>query len=420
MKRILAMVLFLVMLLSAAGCGGVPEKEQQLSMIVDLMENVHASDVVPHPDADAGTAAATEFGVQLVKSSMKDGENVLISPLSVLCALAMTANGAEGETLAQMETVLGSNMEQLNEYLCWYMDALPQSERYSLRLANSIWINTAGGFTPSQDFLQVNADYYSADLYSAPFDDATLEALNGWVGEKTNRMIPQVLDKISPDALMYLVNALAFEAQWQTPYEEYQVREGIFIREDGTEQTVEMMYGGESRYLEDELATGFIKQYEDGAYAFAAILPNEGVTVEEYLASLTGEGLRAMLDSAKSIAVRTAIPKFETEYSVELSEILSDMGMELPFNEDLADFSGLGTCAQGNIFISRVLHKTFISVGEQGTRAGAATVVEMAPTSAPMPEEMKEVYLNRPFLYLLIDCESGLPFFIGVMMNVEQ
>lgn len=420
MKRILAVILFLVMLLSAVGCGGVPEKGQQIGMIVDLMENVHASDAVPHPDADAGTAAATEFGIRLVKSSIKDGENILISPLSVLCALAMTANGAGGDTLAQMETVLGSNIEQLNEYLCWYMGALPQGERYSLRLANSIWINTAGGFTPAQDFLQVNADYYSADLYSAPFDDATLDALNGWVGEKTNGMIPQVLDKISPDALMYLVNALAFEARWQTPYEEYQVREGIFTREDGTEQTVEMMYGGESRYLEDELATGFIKQYEDGAYAFAAILPNEGVTVGQYLASLTGEGLRAMLDSAKSTAVCTAIPKFETEYSVELSEILSDMGMELPFNEDLADFSRLGTCAQGNIFISRVLHKTFISVGEQGTRAGAATVVEMAPTSAPMPEEMKEVYLNRPFLYLLIDCESGLPFFIGVMMNVEQ
>jgi serpin B len=231
-------------------------------------------------------------------------------------------------------------------------------------------------------------------------------------------MIPEILDEIPAEAIMYLVNALAFDAEWAEIYKETAVNDGIFTKEDGAKQSVTFMYGEESRYLEDEKATGFIKYYKDSKYAFVALLPNEGVSVSEYVASLDGESLSKMLGSAEIVPVNTCIPKFETEYEVEMSEILKEMGMPDAFDSDKADFTGLGTSSVGNIYISRVIHKTFISVDEKGTKAGATTAVEMMPESAP-PMDIKKVYLDRPFVYMLVDCENNIPFFVGSMMDVN-
>ena len=178
------------------------------------------------------------------------------------------------------------------------------------------------------------------------------------------------------------------------------------------------MYGSEGTYLEDENATGFMKRYKGGKYAFVAMLPNEGVSVSEYIESLDGESITALLANPQYATVDTSIPKFETEYDVEMSAILQAMGMTDAFNVSTADFTGLGTYTDMNIYISRVLHKTYISVGEKGTKAGAATVVEMECGSA-MPTEPKEVYLDRPFVYMLVDCENNIPFFIGTLMDVN-
>ena len=385
----------------------------------DLMEGITPNQVNALDDLSSQNADVTDFAIRLFKASEESGKNTLISPLSVLCALAMTANGAEEETLAQMEEVLGMTTEELNLYLYSYMQNLPQGEKYKLSLANSIWFTEDERFTVNQDFLQTNADYYGADIYKAPFNDQTCKDINNWVKQNTDEMIPEILDEIPADAIMYLVNALAFEAEWSEIYEKQQVREGKFTKEDGTKQDVELMYGVEGTYLEDENATGFKKYYKGGKYAFVAMLPNEGVSVSDYVASLNGESLNTLLNNTQHTTVHTAIPKFETEYNVEMSAILKDMGMTKAFDIYNADFEGLGTSTAGNIFINRVLHKTFISVGEKGTKAGAATVVEMADGAAAEPQEPKEVYLDRPFVYMLIDCENNIPFFIGTMMDVD-
>ena len=385
----------------------------------DLMAGITPNQVNALDDLSSQNADVTDFAIRLFKASEENGKNTLISPLSVLCALAMTANGAEEETLAQMEEVLGMTTEELNLYLYSYMQNLPQGEKYKLSLANSIWFTEDERFTVNQDFLQTNADYYGADIYKAPFNDQTCKDINNWVKQNTDEMIPEILDEISADAIMYLVNALAFEAEWSEIYEKQQVRDGKFTKEDGTKQDVELMYGVEGTYLEDENATGFKKYYKGGKYAFVAMLPNEGVSVSDYVASLNGESLNTLLNNTQHTTVHTAIPKFETEYNVEMSTILKDMGMTKAFDIYNADFEGLGTSTAGNIFINRVLHKTFISVGEKGTKAGAATVVEMADGAAAEPQEPKEVYLDRPFVYMLIDCENNIPFFIGTMMDVD-
>ena len=385
----------------------------------DLMEGIIPNQVNALDDLSAQNADVTDFAIRLFKASEESGKNTLISPLSVLCALAMTANGAEEETLAQMEEVLGMTTEELNLYLYSYMKNLPQGDKYKLSLANSIWFTEDERFTVNQDFLQTNADYYGADIYKAPFDKQTLKDINNWVKQNTDEMIPEILDQIPSEAIMYLVNALAFEAEWSEIYEKHQVKDGEFTKEDGTKQDVKFMYGSEGTYFEDEKATGFMKRYVGGKYAFVALLPDEGVTVSEYIASLDGESLNALLANPQYATVHTSIPKFETEYKVEMSEILKSMGMTEAFDMYNADFEGLGTSTGGNIYISRVLHKTFISVGEKGTKAGAATIVEMKDGAAAEPTEPKEVYLDRPFVYMLVDCENNIPFFIGTMMDVN-
>lgn len=385
----------------------------------DLMEGITPNNVDALDDLSSQNADVIDFAIRLFKASNENGKNTLISPLSVLCALAMTANGAEEETLAQMEEVLGMTTDELNLYLYSYMKNLPQGDKYKLSLANSIWFTEDERFTVNQDFLQTNADYYGADIYKAPFDKQTLKDINNWVKQNTDGMIPEILDQIPPEAIMYLVNALAFEAEWSEIYEKHQVKDGEFTKEDGTKQDVKFMFGSEGTYFEDEKATGFMKRYVGGKYAFVALLPNEGVSVSEYIASLDGESLNALLTNPQYATVHTSIPKFETEYKVEMSDILQSMGMTEAFDMYNADFEGLGTSTGGNIYISRVLHKTFISVGEKGTKAGAATIVEMKDGAAAEPTEPKEVYLDRPFVYMLVDCENNIPFFIGTMMDVN-
>lgn len=385
----------------------------------NLMTDVSAGEVSETPLSAPESASLTDFALRLFKAGNEDGENTLISPLSVLAALSMTANGAKGETLAEMEAVLGMPVNRLNGYMHSYMNSLPSGEKYKLSLANSIWFTDDSRFTVNEDFLQTNADYFGADIYRSPFDNSTLKDINLWVDQKTDGMIPEILDEIPEAAVMYLINALAFEAEWTEIYTKDSVSTNTFTTADGTSQQVEFMYSTESGYFEDENATGFIKYYKDRKYAFVALLPNEGITVTEYVNSLDGESLASMLADPINSKVKVSIPKFETEYDTEMSEILFEMGMKKAFNGFEADFSALGTSTAGNIFISRVLHKTFISVGEKGTKAGAATAVEMQDECAPEFEETKKVYLDRPFVYMLIDCENSIPFFIGTLNEIS-
>jgi serpin B len=164
-----------------------------------------------------------------------NGGNILLSPISVLSGLAMTANGAAGETKTQMEETLGLPVEEFNAYLQSYAGALPESEEARCSLANSVWFrDDAGRLTVEQAFLDACAGYYGADLFQAPFDETTLADLNAWVSDHTDGMIPTILDRIPDSAMVYLVNALAFDGQWASVYRENQIHEGTFTAEDGT------------------------------------------------------------------------------------------------------------------------------------------------------------------------------------------
>lgn len=408
----IAVALLLLFAISLSICGCTAPSSQALS------DGVTPNTVTPTDDLSQGNAAMTDFAVRLLQGCNEDGKNTLVSPLSVLCALAMSVNGADGETRAETERVLGMTADQLNQYVYTYQSTLPQSESAKLSPANSIWSTDDRHFTVDRDFLQINADYYGADVFQVPFDTPTFERMNGWVNEHTDGMIPKIVDELPSDTVMCLVNALAFDAEWTTPYSEYQVRASTFTKQDGTVQDAELMHSEEWYYLEDEHATGFIKHYRGRGYAFVALLPNEGVDLADYVASLDGASLRELLTHPISTTVYAAMPKFESTYDVELSGVLAEMGMPLAFEPSCADFSQLGRYEGKNIYISSIVHKTVISVGEKGTKAGAVTMVVDSPDCAPM--DPKHVTLDRPFLYMLIDCENSVPFFIGTVTELER
>ncbi len=414
LKSILCLALILALALQLGGCAGGTPEAPVAAKVIDLMAEITPAKPEAAPVKPEAAEAATDFSLRLFKAGRQAGENTLISPISVLSALAMTANGAKGETLAQMEQVLGMDREALNGFFRTWLEALAKDP--ALKAANSIWFTQDRRFTVNRDFLQTNADYYGADVYQAPFDNSTLAAINDWVKEKTDGMIPEILDQIPPNVVMYLVNALAFDAKWEVPYEKASVQSGNFLPENGEKVLVDFMQSEEHLYLEDDKAVGFLKPYEGGKYAFMALLPKEGVSLADCADSLDGAAFRALLAGQSQETVFTALPKFETGWNGELSELLRQLGMGLAFDPEAADFSGLGSAAGGNIGISRVLHKTFLSVAEEGTRAGAATVVEM-DTKGVLVEAPKYVTLDRPFLYALVDLENGIPLFIGSMMN---
>ena len=373
-------------------------------------------------------AAVTDFAVRLFQRSMememKPGSkipNILISPISVFMALSMTANGADGETLGQMEEVLGMSVDNLNAYAMEYLKNLPNGKKYKLHMANSIWFrDEENRLTVKEDFLQKNKDFYGADVYKSPFDDTTVRDINLWVEEKTDGMIDEILEEISYDTVMYLINALSFDAKWLTEYKSNDVWAGKFHLNSTIAQDVEMLHSEERTYLEDELATGVMKYYADKKYAFVALLPKEGVNLYQYVNSLTGEHLQELLANAKNVTVDTTIPKFEVEYETEMSKILEYMGMTDAFDGGKADLTRMGSSTRGNLFLNRVLHKTFLTLDELGTKAGAVTVVEVNDECAMIDENRKQVTLDRPFFYMIIDCENNQPIFMGTVQYVKE
>lgn len=381
----------------------------------DLMDGVKEGTPTEVQVQKETWAGMYDFSVKLLQTTCDRGENTLVSPMSVLSALTMTANGARGETLAQMEDTLGGTVEQLNGALA----GLGQEKDSPLYLANSIWFAEEGRITPNSDFLQINADYYRAGVFEAPFDQTTVTDINRWVKEHTHGMVEEVLKEIPRDAVMYLVNALAFEGEWEDPYEDSDVWQQAFTNQEGKVQQVSMMHSEEELYLRDEQAQGFIKYYQGGRYAFVALLPDKGISILDYVKGLDGQQLKALLDNPTSVSVAVTMPKFESEMEVDLREVLKEMGMVLPFDGAQADFTDLGTSPDGNLYINEVLHKAYIEVEEKGTRGGAATAVGINCEGAPEePEEQMVVTLDRPFVYLVLDTSSMLPVFMGTVLSV--
>ena len=361
--------------------------------------------------------AFSDFAFQLFQESVKAGKpgNKLVSPLSAMVCLSLIANGAEGETLEEMENVLGMDVEELNRTLYAYTSGLMNDEDAKMELANSVWFrNTNDRLTVKESFLQTLADWYQAEAYGSAFDENTRKDMDAWVSEHTDGMIKKMLDEpIDPRTMMYLVNALVFDAKWEKQYEKNQVQDRTFTNAKGDKKSVKGLLSDEKVYLEAEGVIGVAKQYKEGGYYFVGLLPADGSeSMSDFISGLSGKMWQDLWDNRTNETVKTMIPEFKAEDRTDLKDVLQEMGMERMFGI-LAEFLPMAEYDGESLYVSSAVQKTYLELDRNGTKAAAVTWGEMGVKSIA-PSTMKMVYLDRPFLYMIVDAQSGLPLFIGV------
>ena len=404
-KKCVCLILLLLLIVQLFACAEAPIRSEN-NPTVDLMANIvpvrrSISDI-----SDRHAAAFSDFSVNLLQA-VYDNTNCILSPYSLYSALSMSANGADGETLRQMENVLGMSSAELNVYLY----ALAQNRGSELKCSNSVWFRQADDFAPNEDFLQLNADFYGADVFGAAFDENTLQDINTWVRSNTDGKIEKALDAIDPNTMMFMVNALTFDAEWASPYEGSHITPETFHAIGGDEATM-MMTNDEPFYLDDGEATGFMKPYKNDRYSFVALLPNGELGA--YIASLSGEKLLNTVKNASCETVRATVPKFELEYSGLLNDPLSAMGMADAFTAE----ANLSRMSNADLFISKVLHKTYFKVDERGTQAGAASIV--SADYKGIAHARKTVVLDRPFLMGIFDNVNECFLFLGAVNSLRD
>ena len=364
------------------------------------------ADFQPQPEADA---AIGTLGAELLRAVRTPGENTLLSPLSVTLALSMTANGAAGDTLAELEALLGAEVDVLNANAGSLLDdylALEGSTESAI--ANSLWMDDS--LAAGEVFLDRCTAFYRAEVYQADLPtEETRDAVNDWIGQVTRGMIPRMLQEPPrEDAALLLVNALYMKNTWEEEFDASDTHPRIFTAADGTETELDFLYNGtrRERYFAAEDAAGVVLPYDDGRLGFIAVLPDG--ELDPWLEGLDGETFSQLLAAAEETEVALRLPKFEAEWGGSLTDALRALGLDTA----LADFSPMGTSDGMPLFLASVDHRAKLEVTEEGTEAAAATVVTMAEESAPM-ESPAELTFDRPFCYAIVDLERGVPLFLG-------
>jgi serpin B len=345
--------------------------------------------------------------------------NMMVSPLSVSMALGMTRNGAAGSTLEAMTTTLGfSGMTEteINESYKYIIETFTGLDpKVKLQIANSIWYEKT--FSVEQPFILTNQQYFNAEIKPLDFSSPTAaDIINAWVNEKTNKLIPEIIDEIPGDAVMYLVNAVYFKGMWRYQFEKSKTENKSFHLYNGTELQVAAM--SEHETFPYFRGTGFEAielPYNQGNYVMSILLPDAGKTVEDVIGQLTGENWKTWSGQFVNKDIQLQLPKFKYEYNEkQMKPILSAMGMADAFDPDIANFTRINSF--GGLYISRVMHKTYIETNEEGTEAAAVTAVEVGVTSAG-PDQPYYFTINRPFVYFIQEKSTGTILFIGTVIN---
>jgi serpin B len=365
------------------------------------------------------------FAFELYRALKGEDGNLFYSPYSISLALAMTYVGARGETEEQMADALHFLLDQskLHPAFNW-LDAELASrgegaqgkdgEGFRLNIVNAIWGQKDYEFL--SHFLDALAENYGAGLKILDFINETEKSrviINDWVTKQTEGRIPDLIPQGAIDALTRLVltNAIYFNAAWEHQFEEEMTADGPFYLLEGGQVTVPLMTQTESfGYAEREGYQAVELLYDGGELSMVVLLPASG-NFKAFEEGLGAQQVTDIVNDLQRIEVALTMPQFEFDSEFSLAETLADMGMPIAFSGE-ADFSGM--TGYPDLFISDVVHKAFVAVDEAGTEAAAATAVIM-PTA--MPEQPVDVTLDRPFIFLIRDIETGAILFVGRVVN---
>lgn len=397
--------LSLLCTLFTVGCTGTmePEPGQKITLNEKSLKLVRASNT---------------FSFALLNKTL-DGqaENRMISPLSVSMALSMTLNGASGTTLTAIQNTLGFGgltREEINTVCKELTDALVKADpSVAMKIANSIWIKKDFGVL--EPFVIANQTYFNAQVSRLDFDISAISTINKWVSDHTNGKIPTIIESISSDEVMFLINAIYFNGKWKYRFETAKTVNEPFTLTDRNIVNVPMMkMENNFGYALRQGYKALKMPYGADKFQMVFLLPDAGNTPDKVASALNDAEWSSLTEElASESKVPVWIPKWKFSWEKTLNEILSDMGMKVAFESNNADFSAINPTAKP--YISKVIHKTFIDVSETGTEAAAVTSVGIGVTS--IPAEPKTFYLNRPFLFFIMEEDTGAILFAGKVEN---
>lgn len=382
------------------------------------------AEVLPRNSSNV-VIAQNHFAFRLFQeaiSEMENDANKLVSPLSIYLDLSMAYNGAADSTKAAMRQTLGLddvNENVLNETNQVLMNTLPHTDSaVDLAIANSIWYRN-NGVEPLPDFLKTNAQYYHALVSGADFSTATVSKINQWVAENTREKIKTIIEKIDPADVMYLINAIYFKGNWATPFDPKITQQRPFTTKSGSTTEVPFMrHDGKFNFMQNDTLQMVELPYGKGDFCMYILLPAQTTSMQKFIAQLNETTLSDYLSKMDSVKIHLWMPKWK--YSYEISDLkpeLTTLGMGIAFSGD-ADFSAMYP-AQTPMHISKVVHKAYIEVNEQGTEAAAATSIGVSVTSMPLnPPPVMDI--NRPFVYLITEKNSGAVLFLGKVNNPAE
>ena len=355
------------------------------------------------------------FSYQLLEQNIED-TNPVLSPVSAYLALSMAGIGADGATREECNSVLGENTLNLSNDL---MSRLPYtSEKITLNIANSAWLDNE--FIPQDAWASYITDTFNGEFYHTSLGTVdTQQEINHWIDEKTNGLIPTMLEgPLDAQTRLALFNTVYFKGDWVKPFLQADTIDYFFTTTAGKTVTVDMMHQDKKQfdYLKDDTVEGVVLPYAEGNLAFVALKPLNNTTIRDLYSQLTTEQISTLLNEKTEKTINLLLPKFEVSFDKILNDSLINMGMKLAFDSNLADLSKLGKMENGNnLYISLVRQKAVIIVDEKGTEAAAATQVIMNEMSAIIDINSIDLFFDQPFIYMLMDMETEVPVFMGIM-----
>ncbi|AMR31584.1 proteinase inhibitor I4 serpin [Mucilaginibacter sp. PAMC 26640] len=410
MKRRTPLLLFVLLIIALAACNKSNIKPDT------------GKDLVLTAAEQQKVAADNAFTLKLFKEifSVETGaRNVFISPLSVSFAVGMTANGAKGTTLDGINSTMnfsGFTQSAVNSYYNKLITELPQMDpNTKLGIANSIWYRQGMEVVPQ--FIETNSTNYQARVQALDFTSATAkDQINNWVSEKTSGKIPAIVDNLSADAQMYLINAIYFKSIWKNKFDVAKTQKKAFTLGDNSTVQADFM-SGNLNYNNNVITEGgkatIIAEfpYSNNKFSMVAVIPDAGVSIKQLVAGIDSAKWKSWMGGLGAQHGQVNLPKFKFSFAKSMKDPLINLGMRTAFS-DMADFSGIR--AKGELKISEVKHKAYVEVNEQGTEAAAVTSVEIGVTAT---EAIPELNLNRPFLFVIREMKTGLILFAGVVNN---
>jgi serine protease inhibitor len=365
--------------------------------------------------------ASNAFGFDLFQQLWRRAENknVFFSPLSVTVALAMTYNGAAGETKNAMARALkieGMNNAEINRASDELLKALKSSDpKIELDIANSLW--TRGGMKFNEDFLARNRQFYGAEISALDFNDPkSVATINRWVSASTKGKIGRIIDQIDPQQVMFLINAVYFKGQWQKRFEKTLTQEQPFHSPGGQPKPTPMMaQSGNYLYYRGDKFQAVSLPYGKGGVSLYLFLPDQESSLDEFLKNFSYQKWEGWIRNFNNAPGDVKLPRFKLDYEKTLNDPLKDVGMGVAFIPHKADFSGIH--AEKDLYISEVKHKAVVEVNEEGTEAAAATSVGVGITSVREPRQRFTFIADRPFLMAIRDSQTGAILFMGAVLE---